>query len=130
MNSYTIENVIKIHKPKCKNNDIITIRSSSESHLHWKKHFHNNSFFFKIYGVFEADNEKGNSSIGNKTTNFYKQFQVLNGYQIQFEMVDVLKSCYYISPLGYDNVDWFVNEVIKSENKMSFSFKILIKISL
>ena len=38
-------------------------------------------------------------------------------------MEDVLKSEYYKSPLGYDNVDWFVNEVIKIENKMAFYFK-------
>ena len=38
-------------------------------------------------------------------------------------MEDVLKSGYYESPLGYDNVDWFVNEVIKLENKMNFYFK-------
>ena len=39
-------------------------------------------------------------------------------------MEDVLKSENYKSPLGYDNVDWFVNEVIKLENKMAFYFKI------
>ena len=38
-------------------------------------------------------------------------------------MEDVLKSEYYKSPLGYDNVDWFVDEVIKLENKMTFYFK-------
>ena len=38
-------------------------------------------------------------------------------------MEDVLESGYYESPLGYDNVDWFVNEVIKLENKMNFWFK-------
>ena len=38
-------------------------------------------------------------------------------------MEDVLKSDYYQSLLGYDNVDWFVNEVIKIENKMAFYFK-------
>ena len=38
-------------------------------------------------------------------------------------MEDVLKSEYYQSPLGYDNVDWFVDEVIKFENKMAFYFK-------
>ena len=38
-------------------------------------------------------------------------------------MDDVLKSDYYKSPLGYDNVGWFVNEVIKIENKMAFYFK-------
>ena len=38
-------------------------------------------------------------------------------------MEDVLKSGYYESPLGYDNVDWFVEEVIKLGNKMAFYFK-------
>ena len=38
-------------------------------------------------------------------------------------MEDVLKSGYYESPLGYDNVDWLVKEVIKLENKMAFYFK-------
>ena len=38
-------------------------------------------------------------------------------------MEDVLKSGCYKSPLGYDNVDWFVNEVITLENKMAFYFK-------
>ena len=35
----------------------------------------------------------------------------------------MLESGYYESPLGYDNVDWFVKEVIKSEIKMAFYFK-------
>ena len=38
-------------------------------------------------------------------------------------MEDVLKNKNYKSPLGYDNVDWFVNEVKKLENKMAFYFK-------
>ena len=38
-------------------------------------------------------------------------------------MNDVLESGYYESPLGYNNVDWFVKEVIKLENKMAFYFK-------
>ena len=37
-------------------------------------------------------------------------------------MEDVLKSGYYKS-LGYANVDWFVDEVIKLEIKMTFYFK-------
>ena len=36
----------------------------------------------------------------------------------------VLKSGYYESLSGYDNLDWFVNEVIKIENKTNFWFKI------
>ena len=38
-------------------------------------------------------------------------------------MNDVLKSGYYKSPLGYNNVDWFVEEVKKLEKKMAFYFK-------
>ena len=38
-------------------------------------------------------------------------------------MNDILQGGYYESPLCLDNVDWFVNEVIKLENKMVFYFK-------
>ena len=38
-------------------------------------------------------------------------------------MEDVLQSGYHKSPLGYDNVDWFVDENIKLENKLAFYFK-------
>ena len=68
--------------------------------------------------------------MGNKTTNIYKQNPVLNGYRIVSEMEDILQSGYYKSPLGYDNVDWFVIEVIEIENKIAFFFKKLRKISL
>ena len=42
LNSYASENRLMIHKPKCENYDITTIRTSSESHLHWNDHFHKN----------------------------------------------------------------------------------------
>ena len=38
-------------------------------------------------------------------------------------MESILKNGYHKSPLGYNNVDWFVNEVIKLENKMAFYFE-------
>ena len=79
--------------------------------------------FFRIYADFEADNEKDNSNIGNKTTNIYKENPVLNGYCIESELEDVLTSGYHKSPLGFNNVDWFVNEVIKIENTMAFYCK-------
>ena len=47
----------------------------------------------------------------------------MNGYHIVSELENVLKSDYYKSPLGYDNVDWFVDEIIKLENKMAFYFE-------
>ena len=121
--SYTSENMLMKHKEKCGDDNITTMRTSNETHLFWKKHFLKNQLYFRIYADFEADNEKDNSIIGNKTTNIYKQNPVLNGYHIVSELEDILKSDYYQSPLGYDNVDWFVNEVIKLENKMDFYFK-------
>ena len=103
MISCTSENMFMIQKQKYEHNDITTIRTSLESHLYWKDHLHNNPLNFKIFADFEADNEIDNSSIGNKTTNIYKQNPVPNGYHIIYEMEDVLKSGYYESPLGYDN---------------------------
>ena len=82
-----------------------------------------NALYFRIIADFEADNEIDGSNVGNKTTNIYKQNPVLNGYYIISELEDVVKSGHYESPLGYDNVDWFVKEVIKLENKMALYFK-------
>ena len=70
--------MLNLHKPKCENNDITTIRTSSESHLHWKEHFHKNLLYFRIYADFEADNEKDNSVVGKKTTNIYEQYPIRN----------------------------------------------------
>ena len=123
LNSYTSVIMLLLHKSKGKNNDISTIRTSKEPHPYSKKHFHKNPLYFRIYADFEADNEKDNSIVGIKTTNIYKKNPVLNGYHIVSELEDVLKSDYYKSPLGYNNVYWFVNEVIKIENKMAFYFK-------
>ena len=123
LSSCTSENMLMKHKQKCGFDNTTTIKTSNESHIYWKKLFHNNHLYFRIYADFGADNEKNNSSIGSKTTNFYKQNPVLNGYHIVSELDDVLQSGYHISPLRYNNVDWFVDEVIKLENKMTFCFK-------
>ena len=123
LNSYTCENALLNHKVRCGDDNICTIRTSNESHLFRKKHFHRNLLYFKINADFEADKEIDGSNVGNKTINIYKQNPVLNGYYIISELEDVLESGYYESPLGYDNVDWFVNEGIKLENKMPFYFK-------
>ena len=130
LSSYTSENMLIKHKQKCGNDNITTIKASNESHLHWKKHFHRNPLYFRICADFEADNERDNSIVANKTTNVYKQNPVLNGYHIVSELQDILKSDYYKSPLEYDNVDWFVDEVIKLEKKWLSILKILRKISL
>ena len=111
LSSYTSESMLMKHKENCGYDNTTSIKTSNESHLHWKKHFHKNPLYFRIYADFEADNEKNNSNIGNKTTNIYKQNPVLNEDHIVSELENVLKSDYCKSPLGYYNVDWFVDEV-------------------
>ena len=110
------------HKQKYGEDNISTLRTSSESHFHWKHHFHRNFLHFRIYADFEADKENDNSSIGNKTTYIYKQNPILSGYHTESELEIVLKSGYYKSPSGYNNVDWFFDEVLNLENKISFYF--------
>ena len=87
------------HKQKSGVDNITTIKTSRESHLHRKKHFHKNPLFFKIYADFEDDNEMDVSSTGNKTINIYKQNPVLHNY--------------------HNESDWFVNEVTKLENELA-----------
>ena len=130
LGSYTNENMLMKHKQKCGDDNITTIKTSSGPHLHWKKQFHKNPLYFRIYAHFEADIEKYISGIGNKTINFYNQNPVLNGYRIVSELEDVLISGYHKPPLGYNNVYWFVDEVKKVEKKWLSILKILIKISL
>ena len=115
--------MLKLHKTKCENMDITIIGTSPESHLYGIERFHKNPFHFGIYADFETDIEIDNSSIGYETTEFFKQNPIFNGYHIESELEDVLKSAYYKTTLRYDNVDWFVDEVIKVQNKISFCFK-------
>ena len=84
-------------KEKCGDDIICTIRTSSESHIQWNKQFHNKPLYFRIYAVFEADNEIDMSTISNETTNTYKQNPVLNGYHIESELNDLLQSGYHES---------------------------------
>ena len=90
-------------------------RKSNESHLHWRKRFHKNILRFKIIEDFDADKEIDNSIIGKKPTNNQKKNPVPNGYYIVSELDGVLKNVSFESPPGFDNVDCFVNEVMKKE---------------
>ena len=119
--SYTTNNMLIKHKKLCGENQ--KIKTSPNSQIYMKKYFQKNKLYFRIYADFEADNKREDNSIGDKTTNIYKQEPVCNGYQIVSELEDVLKTNYYKSPLGHENVNWFVDEIIKLENKMNFWFK-------
>ena len=65
MSSHTSENMFMLHGRKSREDNVTTIITSYESHLHWKNHFQRNLIFFRIYADFEANNEKVNSCIGN-----------------------------------------------------------------
>ena len=71
LNSNISENFLMIHKPKCENYDITTIRTSNGSHLHWKNQFHKNPLYFRIYADFEAVNGIDNFTKVNKTTDIF-----------------------------------------------------------
>ena len=121
LNSYASHNMLIKHKNLCQENQKLKI--SPNSHIYWKKYFQKNKLYFRIYADFEADNKKGNTNIGDKTTNIYKQEPVCNGYKIVSDLEHILKTEYHKSPLGHENVEWFVDEIIKLENKMNFWFK-------
>ena len=116
------ENVLEKHTERCRQQDITAIRVSKESHLMWKKNFHKIPQYFRIYGDFECNNKNEHSQIGNKTTNIFKQNPMCNGFYIVSELENVLQSGYH-STFCENNVEWFVDEVIKIENKMNFYFK-------
>ena len=58
LSSYTSEDMLMLQKQKCKENNTTTLRTSKVSHLQWKKHFHKNPIFFRIYAYFAAVNER------------------------------------------------------------------------
>ena len=68
---------------------------------------------------FEAEDEVDNSNIVDKTSNNYTQNRVGNIFYIVSELNDILQSRHYEPPEGYNNVDWFVDEFMKLENRMA-----------
>ena len=82
-----------INEPKCENYNISTVRTSSETHLHSKDHFHKNPLEFGICDNFETDHKiLVSKAVCNKTTNIYRQNLILDGYNVVCELEDVLKS--------------------------------------
>ena len=84
-----------------------------------EKKIHKNPFCFQIYADYEADIEIDIFNIVKKTTIFHKRNPVCNCCFIVSELDDVLKKGYCESSLGYDKVDWFVDEAIKLGKNVS-----------
>ena len=121
LNSFTSENMLTIHKPNCEFSEIATIETSSDSYFHWKDHFHMNPLYFRTMADFDADNEIDNFNISNETTSHYEK--VLFVMVIISELNNALQSGEYESLLRYEHGDWFVDEIIKLENRRNFYFK-------
>ena len=75
---------------------------------------------FRIDADFEADIGMDSFWIENKTNSTYRQISVCHDYYIFTEPNNLLQSGYCNSPLSYDIVDWFVDEVKKLWIKMNF----------
>ena len=116
------EHVLMKHKDRCEQQDFTAIKLPLDKQLHWKKHYQKVPLYFRIYADFECNNSPVESNVGLHTTNIYKQNPVCNGYYIVSDLPSVLQS-EYIFNFGPNNVDWFVDEITKLENKMNFYFK-------
>ena len=117
MSSYSSQNSSVKHKQRCEHQEKTATKTSNESHFYGKKYLHKNPFCFWVYADFEADNETDNYCVGNKT-NYIQKSPKLNGYCIVSELKGDLQSGYYASLLGYDNVDWLVDEVLKEKKEI------------
>ena len=121
------------HKEQCEQQEITSITTSIDSHLYWRKNFQKNPFYWRIYADIEADKNFDHSNMGiemssgaknsNQRTNIFKQNPVGNGFCIVSELNIILKSGYYETPLGYDNVGRFVDKTIKKKKKLAFFFE-------
>ena len=92
MSSYSSENVLLKGKMKCEKQEVISIKTSNESHIYWRKYFHKIPLYFRIYSESTCDNQINYSNIRNKTPNIYHQITICNGYYIISELNDVLQS--------------------------------------
>ena len=88
------ELVLKKHTERREQQDFTAIRLFSDKHLSWKKHYQKVPLYFRKNADFECNNEIDNSTMGEKTTNIYKQNPVCNGYYIVSDLSEVLASEY------------------------------------
>ena len=84
--------MLMLNTQKSGDDNITTIRISTESHIYWKYLYQKDPLYFRVYADFEAENEIDKSSIGSKTTNIYKQNPVHDGYHKISELEDDLNS--------------------------------------
>ena len=106
------EHVLKKHKDRCEQQDFTAIKLPLDKQLNWKQHYQKIPLYFRIYADFECNNSPVESNVGLHTINIYKQNPVCNGYYILSDLPSILQS-EHRSKFGPNNVDWFVDEIIK-----------------
>ena len=67
--------------------------------------------FLEFMQTLNLIRQNDSSCVRNKTTNFYEQNPIIIGYYKNSEFNDVLQCFYYESLSGYENLDWFLDEV-------------------
>ena len=105
LSANTNERAFAKHNLRCEQQGITSIKTSTESHLYWKKKIHQVEVYISSYADFEANIETNISNIGDKRTRNFKQNSVCNMYYIFSELNDVLLIGFSSFPLGYDNLD-------------------------
>ena len=114
--------MLLIHKPNCGKFDITTTRTSSKSHFLLKNHFHKFHYSLGLLQILKLIMKLNTAKFLVITTYNNKQNHMMKGYITVSDLDDVLQRCCYESPVGYDNVDWFVIESMKLETKVTFYF--------
>ena len=84
--------------------DLIYLRKNNFIRIH-----HNLEFMHILKLIMKFDKP----CIVKKTTNSYNHNPVNKTYFIVSELIDVLQSWQHCSIPGYENIDWFVDEVMK-----------------
>ena len=94
---------MKKHKDRCEERDFPSTKISIDTNIKWKNHNQKVPSYFKINADFKCINEKDNSTIGEKSTNIFKQNPVCSEYYIVSDLPEVLRN-EFKSNFGINNV--------------------------
>ena len=75
LGSLTSQNASLRQKQRGEEQEVANIKTSNESHLDWREHFHKISLYIRINAVFGADNETDNTNVGKKQLIFSSKTQ-------------------------------------------------------
>ena len=126
LNSYSVESELSTHQILCGNKNKSVYIPSKESHIKWDKYYQKMPIYSIIIADFEARNEPiiNQENITFKTIDVCKQIPSCNGLFVINKINDMpIKTDYYESTFGDNNVRWFLNKINAIEYQMSEFFK-------